>query len=312
LRAAIEAVQAALAGYNAAIELPTGTGKTLVACLAAAIWKGLNPDSRVLLIVPSRTLVAQHFEVARWITCDLKVDRLEDQNFGHPADVRRIILRSDLLISTPGVLGNSLARRVVEREIVDTFDFVIVDEYDQMLVVEEDGLTTAVRHAETWRRLRSQLPANARYLIKSATLGLDEAGGPPRRTKAARRARAITAELSPVRIHVPEARYRPVAPYQLISAHIVQDPRVEELLEAVTISKGMAHLRLDEIAGPLDYRDVERRAPSICGGVSGRPVQMRMAGAKPCELVVERRAYVHGLRFPKRKGLMQRPPNAPS
>lgn len=286
LRAAVEAVLAARSGRNAAVELPTGTGKTLVACLAAAFWKGLNPDSRVLLIVPSRTLVAQHFDVARWVASDLKVDRLEDQASGHPSDIRRILLRSDLLISTPGLLGNALARRVVEPEVIASFDFVIVDEYDQLLVVEEDGFTTEVRHAEAWDRLQAQLPADARYLIKSATLGLGEDVKPGRRTKAQRRAEAIATELLPVRIHVPEARYRPVAPFKPISAQVLRDPRIAALLEGVAVKKGVAHLQLDEATGPLDYRDVERRAPTICDGAAGRAVRMRTPGGPPRDIVV--------------------------
>jgi superfamily II DNA or RNA helicase len=55
VKAAIRAVAIALGGRNAGIELPTGTGKTLIACLVAAFWKQLRPDSQVLLIVPSRT-----------------------------------------------------------------------------------------------------------------------------------------------------------------------------------------------------------------------------------------------------------------
>lgn len=286
LRAAVEAALAALSGRNAAVELPTGTGKTLVACLVAAFWKGLNPDSRVLLIVPSRTLVAQHFEVARWVACDLKVDRLEDQASGRPFDIRRILLRSDLMISTPGLLGSALARRIVEPEIVASFDFVIVDEYDQLLVVEEDGFTTEVRHAQAWDRLRAQLPAHARYLIKSATLGLEQEAKRGRRTKAQRRAEAIAAELSPVRVHVPESRYHPVAPFKPVSAQVLSDPHISALLEGVAVKKGIAHLQLDEAAGPLDYRDVERRAPNICDGSSGRPVRMRTPGSQPRDIMV--------------------------
>jgi hypothetical protein len=62
----------ALKGRNCAIELPTGTGKTLIALT-------LHPVSRVLLIVPTRTLVVQHFGVAAWVASRLRIDRLLDE-----------------------------------------------------------------------------------------------------------------------------------------------------------------------------------------------------------------------------------------
>src|SRR4051812_24267704 len=67
IAAAIEAIRLAINGHNSAIELPTGTGKTLIACLAAVFWAKLQPNTRTLLVIPSRTLVVQHFVVAEWV-----------------------------------------------------------------------------------------------------------------------------------------------------------------------------------------------------------------------------------------------------
>lgn len=284
--AAIRAVEIALAGRNAGIELPTGTGKTLIACLVAAFWKNLHPTSRILLIVPSRTLVVQHFEVARWIATLLTIERLTDDQSGDPGALRRSILRSDFLVSTPGILAGGLARGIAD-DLIGSFDLVIVDEFDQFVVVDEMDRESAARYAELWERLVRELSQTARYLIKSATLGL--ASQTPKRralTKAQRRSALIGRLLNPVAISVPEEDYAPVIPFKPIQTLPVHGPNVAVLLDAVDVSKGKAHLRLEETIGPVDYRDVERRAPQLCEGALNRSVQLRSgAGAMRAVLI---------------------------
>ncbi|MGY3129331.1 superfamily II DNA or RNA helicase [Bradyrhizobium sp. USDA 4501] len=284
--AAIRAVEIALESQNAGIELPTGTGKTLIACLVAAFWKKLRPTSRILLIVPSRTLVVQHFDVARWIATALTVERLTDEQSGDPGALRRSILRGDFLVSTPGILAGALARGVAD-DLIASFDLVIVDEFDQFVVVDETDRESAARYAELWQRLARQLPQTARYIIKSATLGL--ASYPPKcrvLTKAQRRSALIGKLLNPVAIAVPEESYAPVIPFKPIQMFQVHAPNVVVLLDAVDVSKGKAHLRLEETIGPIDYRDVERRAPQLCVGALNRSVQLRSgAGAMRSVLI---------------------------
>lgn len=276
VKAAVRAVSIALGGRNASIELPTGTGKTLIACLVAVFWKQLRPTSRVLLIVPSRTLVVQHFDVARWVAQTLIVDRITDEQSGDPGALRRALLRSDLLISTPGILAGALARGLADAAVAASFELVIVDEFDQFLVVDETERESVARYAELWRRLIARLPKAARYLIKSATLGLDARKPMPRtRTKAHQRAELMAKLLNPVRIAVPELSYAAVVPFQPIQKSRLNDNNVAVLIEAVRVSKGRAHLALDEAIGPVDYKDVERRAPQLCEGAVNRSVQLR-------------------------------------
>jgi excisionase family DNA binding protein len=279
VKAAVRAVLFALDGRNIGIELPTGTGKTLIACLAAVFWKQLRPKSRVLLIVPSRTLVVQHFDVALWVAPLLTVDRLTDYQSGHPADLRRVLLRSDLLISTPGILGGALARGLADEDVVASFDFVIVDEFDQFVVIDEADREGVARYAQLWQRLLSRLPASARFLVKSATLGLAARVPTARsRGRARQRANLISIALNPVSIVVPERSYAAVVPFMSIQKTQLNDGHVTRLLEAVNVAKGRAHLRLDEAAGPVDYKDVERRAPQLCQGPTDRSVQIRSPG----------------------------------
>jgi Helicase conserved C-terminal domain len=151
---------------------------------------------------------------------------------------------------------------------------VIVDEFDEFVVIEEGDRETAARYAANWRRLHAQL--TARYLIKSATLGLSSLRAPQKTpTKATRRAQLIANLLNPLPIVVPQRCYATVAPFKQIRAIVLEDGRVANLLDAIHISKGNAHLRLDEIVGPLDYNDVERRAATICDSPLGRKMSIR-------------------------------------
>jgi superfamily II DNA or RNA helicase len=266
-------------GQNSSVELPTGTGKTLIACLAAAFWKQLRPGSRILLVVPSRTLVVQHFGVALWLAQTLRVDRISDDQSGDPGSLRRTLLQSDLLISTPGILASAIARGVVDESVVNSFDLIIVDEFDQFVVIDEADTSSVARYAELWQRLVGHLPPSARYLVKSATLGLAATDGKARpRTKADHRARLIAKRLNPERIDIPESSYAAVVPFKSVRMRDVHDRRVAVLLEAVRISKGIAHLTLDQTIGFVDYTEVERRAPQLCTEQPHRTVRFWSPG----------------------------------
>jgi superfamily II DNA/RNA helicase len=281
IKAAVRAVAWALAGRNSAIELPTGTGKTLIACMTAVLGHQVAPGTRTWLIVPSRTLVIQHFEVARWIATSLIVDRLTDEHAGDPGAVRRTLLRSQFVISTPGILANALGRRVIESSVVATVTRVIVDEFDQFVVVEESERHSVARYGRHWQRLLKYLPPTTRFLIKSATLGSRSAQKAKGNvTKAARRFVLITKQLNPAFIHIPEKYYAAVIPYQRLHAVTLTDARIAALLQAVSTAKGRAHLALEEAVGPVDYADVERQAPFLCDAPAPLLARLRCPDGK--------------------------------
>jgi hypothetical protein len=162
--------------------------------------------------------------------------------------------------------------------VVASLDFTIVDEFDQFVVENQAELQSEARYAEQFRRLMNLLPKQTRYVIKSATLGLKPRS--PKslsRVKVDRRSELIETLLNPLVIAVAERRYAAVLPYQRITEVPVQDTNVSMLLGAVSVSKGKAHLGLDLIIGPVDYADVERRAPSLCEGAVDRSVKLRFA-----------------------------------
>jgi superfamily II DNA/RNA helicase len=289
IQTAIEAAMIVHGGRHAAIQLPTGVGKTLIACLIAAFWKHLRPGARTLLIVPSRTLVVQHFEVAKWVAQSLRIDRLTDEQSGNPGSVRRTLLQGELIVSTPGMLANALARGVVGPDVTDTFELVIVDEFDQFVVVEEADRESVARYAQHWGRLVARLPPGARHVVKSATLGLDRSAvRPEARTRSHLRSELISHLLKPAAITVPEHEYAAFVPMQVIIEVCVLDPVIEELLEGTVVAKGIAHQRLDDAVGHVDYRDVERRAPTLCVGLVGRRERIRLASRQYAPITMTR------------------------
>ena len=265
IAAAVRAISQAIAGRNSAIELPTGTGKTLIACLAAAFWKKVRPDSRSLLVVPSRTLVVQHADVARWIMPELVVSKIEDDHSGDPGAIRSTMLRTDFLITTPGIVASALKRQVVDQSYVNSVGFVIVDEFDSFVVSDEHEHETEARFATSWSALRTQLAANVRFLIKSATLNLAPANSTvPQSRKAKNRSNKIVDELKPLQIQISESDYAAVVPFQALREVPCSDLWINALVAAVSSSKGILHARLDDTGGLTDYRTVERTAPHIC------------------------------------------------
>lgn len=142
----------------------------------------------------------------------------------------------------------------------------IVDEFDQFVVVDEEDRGDVARYAEHWGRLACALPKKARYLVKSATLGVASQSEQktPRQRRANKRAALIQAQLKPQPIHVLETQYAAVVPFKPIKLVEVSGDRLESILDGVSIARGKAHLRLDEVVRrSTHYRDVERRAPGF-------------------------------------------------
>jgi hypothetical protein len=281
VQTALDAVAHLSAGHNVAIELPTGVGKTLIACLAAVFWKRICPGSRTLLIVPSRTLVVQHFEVARWVAPVIRIDRLGDDQSSNPGSLRWSLMQAEFIVSTPGILASALRRGVVDQAVIDSFRLVIVDEFDQFVVVDESERESIARYAENWNKLQTRLPSTTRYIVKSATLGMAESHHTPRQclTRGRLHAALVGEMMKPVIILVDESEFAPFVPRQAIIEVRLHDRRVEELLEGISNAKGRAHLLLDEALklGTLDYADVERRASQLGGAAIGSRIRLRLA-----------------------------------
>ncbi|MDQ6884216.1 MAG: DEAD/DEAH box helicase [Candidatus Dormibacteraeota bacterium] len=137
---------------------PTGTGKTLVAHLTIALLAAAlkNRFPRVLLIVPSRALLAQHSNDATW----LPAQGIIPVHVLHPdasVAIWRTALQSNgLVLTTPVALVRRLS--MIETALqLGRFDCAIFDEIDTYVTVEDQD-----ERRDTWPAveicLRAKLP----------------------------------------------------------------------------------------------------------------------------------------------------------
>ena len=121
------------------VEAPTGSGKTLISQLATGILAAELGDRfpRVLVVVPSRSLLHQHVEDAAWLgpSFDLAVHRLDPDV---PMSLFEGVMRGfGVMHVTPITLKNRLSALPEGTSMLAGFDAAIFDEIDTYLTVDE-------------------------------------------------------------------------------------------------------------------------------------------------------------------------------
>ena len=97
-------------GESACLHAPTGSGKTLAMALPAVssvLWRGKAQPGRVLVLAPSRELVAQHAEVMGALAGAENVASVTTSSVGAPGALAALaaqIDRSAVVVATPGEL----------------------------------------------------------------------------------------------------------------------------------------------------------------------------------------------------------------
>ena len=148
------------------VQAPTGSGKTLISQLTTAIYadelKTRYP--RILVVVPSRGLLAQHFFDASWLRRrDLALHML---NSDLPVHRFAAAMKSyGVFFSTPVTLRN---RMELFPRALDDIEFVIFDEIDTYLTVDELD-----ERRDTWPLLEAMLESGRPILGFTGT-SLDE------------------------------------------------------------------------------------------------------------------------------------------
>lgn len=169
LQASIESVECLLQGENVVIDLPTGTGKTMIANMVTYLWRKRRPDSRVLYVVPRRILVGQHREHAKWLapgSFSLGIGELAMRNLGRYAARLKIY---HVYMTTPMILANSVRSLATDPSVFSTVDLVIVDEFDEFLTFEYQQYGTSARFKREFLHLHQLFGDNVRFLLMSAT-----------------------------------------------------------------------------------------------------------------------------------------------
>jgi ERCC4-related helicase len=123
-RAYQEAILGTAAKNHTLCVLPTGLGKTNVAILLAAHRLEKHPDSRILVMAPTRPLVNQHHKVFIKSMRIPQEDMAAVTGFIKPEE-RESLYRKKLVFATPQVIENDLRNGLLSLE---QFSLLVIDE----------------------------------------------------------------------------------------------------------------------------------------------------------------------------------------
>jgi len=110
---------------NSLIVLPTGLGKTIIAIMIASHRLSLFPDSKILVLAPTRPLCAQQYKS---FLENLKIDKSEIALVtGKIPSIKRkeIYLKSKIIVSTPQTIENDLRNNFLD---ISNFSLLVIDE----------------------------------------------------------------------------------------------------------------------------------------------------------------------------------------
>ncbi|MEM4244743.1 MAG: DEAD/DEAH box helicase [Candidatus Nanoarchaeia archaeon] len=128
-------------GKNCLVILGTGLGKTAIAMMLAAYRLDLYPGSKILMIAPTRPLVAQHYETFKK---HLAIDPNKIVFFtGHvkPEDRAELWKNASLIFSTPqsisnDIVSNRISLQDVSALIIDEIQHCVGD-YDYVWICKQ-------------------------------------------------------------------------------------------------------------------------------------------------------------------------------
>ncbi|MEM5843221.1 MAG: DEAD/DEAH box helicase [Candidatus Aenigmatarchaeota archaeon] len=110
---------------NTLVILPTGTGKTIIAIIVASNRLMKFPDSRVLILAPTRPLVLQHANTFRKL---FKIDksRIVDITGKISKEDRKFLYKyAKIIVATPQTIQNDLEQGILT---LNDFSLVVFDE----------------------------------------------------------------------------------------------------------------------------------------------------------------------------------------
>lgn len=110
---------------NTLVVLPTGMGKTLISLLVAAERLEKFPESRVMILSPTRPLSAQHKKTFEDFTMLDKNDITLLTGRINPEDRTELYGKSKVVIATPQTVENDLESN---RIVLNDFSFIVFDE----------------------------------------------------------------------------------------------------------------------------------------------------------------------------------------
>jgi superfamily II DNA or RNA helicase len=243
--AAWKAAGALDANGHAVLTLPTGTGKTVICGMTAALFLQEHPEARVVFTAPRRTLLSQLHDRSRWLNPTFSVrivgadPREDDRHVAASFTYARIVF------GMPEFLSNRLAAHVIPPDLAGEVELLIVDEFDAFLTLRYLARRVAVSFHEALSDLIAALPSTCRLMLVSATTPEAATGPDQADVEAQIDARAQTAfrqfldTFDPSYITVAERHYEAFIPHAQIIAVAVDDTSVRDLDSAIDEEVGL-------------------------------------------------------------------------
>lgn len=254
---AIKSVDELLQDRNAVLTLPTGTGKTVICGMAAALFLNERPQARVLFTAPRRTLLNQLHERSRWLnpTFPSRLVGADPREDGR--HVRASFDYAPVVFGMPEFLSNRLGDGTVPDDIAAQISLLIVDEFDHFLTLRYLARGVAATFHDALAGLLDRLPPRCRLLLVSATTPeaapVDAAADVETQVDATAQAtfrRFLDTSLKPTYVSVPQRYYADFIPHAHIIAVAIEDPHVRALDQAIDEEIG---LMLNWISGAVGF-----------------------------------------------------------
>lgn len=167
--AATKAAVELLAKRHAVLTLPTGTGKTVICGMTAALFLRDRPGARVIYTAPRRTLLSQLQERSRWLNPTFPT-RLVGAD---PREDDRHVVASfhyaRIVFGMPEFLSKRIDAHLIPRSVGKQLTLLIVDEFDAFLTLRYLARGVSVTFHEALENLIGAMPPSCRFLLVSAT-----------------------------------------------------------------------------------------------------------------------------------------------
>lgn len=110
---------------NTLVVLPTGMGKTLISLLVAAERLDKFPNSKIMILSPTRPLSAQHQETFENFTTIPKEEIILLTGKIRPEDRAELYRKAKIVIATPQTIENDIENNRID---LSDFSFIVFDE----------------------------------------------------------------------------------------------------------------------------------------------------------------------------------------
>lgn len=264
--AAMASYEHMVAGTNVVLNLPTGTGKTMVANILSIMMLESCPNAYCLYLAPARSLAYQHRHYSRWLAPQYHALLLLDER-GSPERIHTLSLRSRIIISTPELCANLIRAHVLPREVIGQLCMISIDEFDDHFVFgySDNGATA---------RLDAHLQKFYNVIPQSVPVQLVSATDPKRLQRDGNRDQVVQAfsalmdeAFHPEVITVPRKLYERYMPTAAVQPVTVNDDEVFALARAVSVEMALAFDHILDETGYLVSRDfVLTRLEAILSG----------------------------------------------